>query len=204
MPKRSALISPWSRPVALSHSHYDHAGGLEALCRINNHLELFLHPDCLASRSNLLSKDHLLGICKAVHQTAGPTDIGDGIRLTGAIPRVTDFEDAGRSVVEDQALFFETLEGVVILVGCAHAGVVNTLHYVGQLNAGKPIHAVIGGMHLIDATKKRIGKTIEAFIQYDLKLISAGHCTGESACEAMAGELGDRFIPLSAGLVFEF
>ncbi|MBW2321807.1 MAG: MBL fold metallo-hydrolase, partial [Deltaproteobacteria bacterium] len=98
---------------------------------------------------------------KSVRKLAGdviftnkPTQIADRLFITGEIPRVTEFEDTGGPFfvdeecikcdpfLDDQALFFESSRGIVVLLGCAHAGVINTLLYIQQLTHGKPIHAV--------------------------------------------------------------
>ena len=92
--------------------------------------------------------------------TSGPTEVSPGISVTGEIPRRTDFEDTGGSfyldkactepdsLMDDQALYIECVQGLVILLGCAHSGVVNTLEHISRLTGCDRFHAVIGGMHL--------------------------------------------------------
>jgi len=81
----------------------------------------------------------------------------EGIFVTGEIPRQNDFEDTGGRffldaactqadpLTDDQALFFDAADGLVVLLGCGHAGVVNTLEYVRHLTGGRPIHMIAGG-----------------------------------------------------------
>ncbi len=115
--------------------------------------------------------------------------------VTGGIPRVTDFDDTGITgrafsdeamttpdlVVDDQALFFRTPEGVVVLLGCAHAGVVNTIRYLAGLLVERHIYAVVGGTHLLDASPERMRKTEAAFKQFGVQKLMPSHCTGAAA-----------------------
>jgi 7,8-dihydropterin-6-yl-methyl-4-(beta-D-ribofuranosyl)aminobenzene 5'-phosphate synthase len=117
----------------------------------------------------------------------------EGIFVTGEIPRQNAFENTGGRffldaactrpdpLLDDQALFFDTADGLVVLLGCGHAGVVNTLDYVQRLTDGRPIHTILGGLHLGTASPERIGKTIAAFRRWDLRQLSPCHCTGMSA-----------------------
>jgi 7,8-dihydropterin-6-yl-methyl-4-(beta-D-ribofuranosyl)aminobenzene 5'-phosphate synthase len=143
-----------------------------------------------------------------------PLPVCDGVRLTGTIPRLTDFEseagpffldEAGREpdpLVDDQAVFVETRAGTVILLGCAHAGVVNTLRHVETLSTG-PVHAVIGGMHLRAAGPERIEATVRALVDRDVRHVVPCHCTGLPATAALARELGSHCTPGHVGAVLE-
>jgi 7,8-dihydropterin-6-yl-methyl-4-(beta-D-ribofuranosyl)aminobenzene 5'-phosphate synthase len=132
-------------------------------------------------------------ICKAatgVVWTAKPTEVLEGIFATGEIPRQNDFEDTGGRffldavcahpdpLMDDQALFFDTTEGLVVLLGCGHAGVVNTLEHVRHLAGGRPIHTILGGLHLLTASPERMDKTLAAFRRLDIQRLAPGHCTG--------------------------
>jgi 7,8-dihydropterin-6-yl-methyl-4-(beta-D-ribofuranosyl)aminobenzene 5'-phosphate synthase len=137
------------------------------------------------------------------------------VHVTGTIQRQTDFEEEtgtffldrdGREpdpFADDQAAFIETRVGSVVLLGCAHAGVVNTLLRVESLTKG-PVHAVIGGMHLAEAGPERIAATIRALVDRDVRRVVPCHCTGLTATAALARELGDRCTPGHAGLALEF
>ncbi|MEW6515524.1 MAG: MBL fold metallo-hydrolase [candidate division FCPU426 bacterium] len=99
---------------------------------------------------------------------------------------------------DDQALFFETRQGLVVLLGCAHAGVVNTVEYIRGLKPGRPFQAVIGGMHLHAASAERMRRTLEALDRFAIGLLVPAHCTGSLATTAMRRRFGDRCV---AGLV---
>jgi 7,8-dihydropterin-6-yl-methyl-4-(beta-D-ribofuranosyl)aminobenzene 5'-phosphate synthase len=117
--------------------------------------------------------------------------------LTGPIPRETLFENTGGQfflddkttqpdlIHDDQALFFENKHGINVILGCAHAGVVNTLQYVKNLTQAKCIYSVMGGMHLKGASPERLQKTIAALRQFGIQQIRPMHCTGFSAANAL-------------------
>jgi 7,8-dihydropterin-6-yl-methyl-4-(beta-D-ribofuranosyl)aminobenzene 5'-phosphate synthase len=139
-----------------------------------------------------------------------------GLFATGEIPRQTEYEDVGGRffldaksqhpdpLVDDQALFFESGEGLVVLLGCAHAGVVNTLLHVERLTGGKRFHAVLGGMHLLNASSERLQKTIAALEQRDLHLLVPMHCTGWPATPALWNHFGKRCVRGGVGSRFAF
>jgi 7,8-dihydropterin-6-yl-methyl-4-(beta-D-ribofuranosyl)aminobenzene 5'-phosphate synthase len=149
-------------------------------------------------------------------ETIGPTEVMPGFHVTGPVPRMTRFEDTGGSfflddtgtqadpLVDDQALFFPTRDGLVVLLGCAHAGVINTLQYIRQITDGTPIHALIGGMHLIHAPIGRLEATTEALKQCAMHLVAPCHCTGNAATTLLRSQLGPAFHDCGVGSQFTF
>ena len=133
-----------------------------------------------------------------------PTEVMPGLLVTGPIPRNTDFEDVGGAfyvdencekadtLPDDQAAFFDTPRGLVVILGCSHAGVVNTLNYVVKLSGNKHIDSIAGGLHLLNASQSRIEQTINAFRGYGMRNIGLCHCTGAEAarkiCNAFPGQ----------------
>lgn len=127
-----------------------------------------------------------------VTRVTDPTEICKSAFVTGPIPRRTDFEDTGGAffkdaactnpddLIDDQALYIDTSTGVVVILGCAHAGVINTLHYVKDLIAPRSIRAVIGGMHLSAVTETRMDRTIAALREMEIEELYPLHCTGPS------------------------
>jgi 7,8-dihydropterin-6-yl-methyl-4-(beta-D-ribofuranosyl)aminobenzene 5'-phosphate synthase len=144
------------------------------------------------------------------------TTLAPGINLTGAIPRETSYEDPGGPfyldtkgeradpIDDDLALWIETAEGSIVCVGCCHAGVVNTLNHVKRISHGARIRAVIGGLHLVNASLERLERTIDV-LRADLPdIIVPCHCTGDRALRALGAALGDRLSPCHAGLTYSF
>lgn len=192
--------------IALSHGHYDHTGGLRAVWARAPNAALYLHPNARTAhfignpdgttRDVGISKESLEALrvhAPQPHLTRTSTEMQNGLFLTGEIPRSAKFEDVGGpfvvneagtqedAILDDQALFFDTAQGVVVLLGCAHAGVVNTLWHVRRLTGGRPIHAVLGGMHLLSAGSERMARTIEALRELGVQRLGPAHCTGVAA-----------------------
>jgi len=142
-----------------------------------------------------------------------PVALSNGLRLTGPVPRLTDFEDTGGAffndsdctvsdeLPDDQALFFETSSGTVVVLGCAHSGVINTLRFIQTLTDHRPIHTVIGGMHLLHADENRMNRTIEELRQLNVRCLMPCHCTGLPAITRMWNEFPGQCNPCFVGAI---
>ncbi len=210
--------------LVISHGHYDHIGGL---CRIPDRFpntNLYIHPAAMENKfsvqppkpgrfigSAIQDTDQLESRFQKVIYTSKPTPIAQGILVTGQIPRRNDFEDTGGPfyldqngqtpdpLFDDQAMIIETEQGIVLITGCGHSGLVNTLDYTRELTNGKPIFAVIGGMHLVNASTERIRRTIQVLEKYKPKKIAPLHCTGFTATVKIYNTFEDNFISLRTG-----
>ncbi|RLC19902.1 MAG: MBL fold metallo-hydrolase [Deltaproteobacteria bacterium] len=196
--------------VVLSHGHYDHTGGLLQVLAGAPGATVHAHPGVFdpkfarnpdgTSRAIGMPEPDEAGVRKRARDLVlnrGPVEVADGIFITGEIPRVTSFEDTGGPffldpgctrpdpVLDDQALFFDTPAGLVVILGCAHAGVINTLRHIRGLAGDRPVHAVMGGMHLVAASRRRMDRTLEELQGIDPDRLGPAHCTGMAACVAL-------------------
>ena len=215
--------------VALSHGHFDHTGGLSTVFGFTQSIDLYLHPAALEEkyRREKTPPHRAIGIPKydepslreqtnQLIWTSKPTKLAEDIFLTGEIPRRNDFEDTGGAfyldadctkpdpLLDDQALWIETSGGIVVILGCAHSGVVNTLDYIAELTGNKQIRAVLGGMHLIKSGSRRIDATIDALKQYQINKIGASHCTGMRATTRLWSEFPESCVECSVGTTLCF
>jgi 7,8-dihydropterin-6-yl-methyl-4-(beta-D-ribofuranosyl)aminobenzene 5'-phosphate synthase len=212
--------------IVLSHGHYDHTGGLAAVLDIAAKAKIYLHPAAIGKKFShktkvaksigmfASSKKNIQG--RHVIWTATPAWLFPGMAVTGQVPRINDFEDVGGSffldeirekadeMPDDQSLFIESAKGLIVVLGCAHAGVVNILSYVAKLAGQNHIYAIIGGMHLLNAASARISNTLEAFKKFDIRKIAPLHCTGENALNEIEKSFQGRFLSLKTGSQVSF
>jgi len=215
--------------VVISHGHEDHTGGLNDLLDVRKVPNLFMHPAVFETRyvkgstgpvpmTFPMSRGKLVSRVGKFVETTVPTQIQDGIMVTGQIPRLTDFEDTGLSqlvfldsgltksdpILDDQAVFFRVPEGIVILLGCGHSGLVNTMAYVSKLTGDQTIYAVMGGTHLLGASSRRMQMTIDALRKYKVQKILLSHCTGIQAYAQFASAFPGQCSWPASGTVVVF
>ena len=212
--------------IVISHGHYDHTGGLSAILDIAPKATIYLHHAALEPKfSRKTSGVKSIGMSylakKAVQRrhvvwTATPTQIFPGMSVTGQVPRINNFEDVGGAffldenykqsdeLLDDQTLFIESTRGLVVVLGCAHSGVVNVLDYISNLTGQNKIYAVMGGMHLLNASKERIEQTITVFREYNIQKIGVAHCSGAGAVRRFSDAFKDRCFLCSAGTRISF
>lgn len=211
--------------IVLSHGHYDHAGGLAEALSMTGPVDLYLHPEALAPKYNREGRSigapfgdgaALRAATRRVVETRAPTEIRPGIRVTGEIPRRHAIEDTGGpffrdglrtrpdTLPDDQALVIDTPRGVVVLLGCGHSGVVNTLEHVRDISGGRPVRALIGGMHLLRANGERLAFTAEALARFDIGSLAPNHCTGLGAVCHFRHRFPERFRESGTGARHHF
>ena len=213
--------------LAISHGHFDHTGGLKDVLGAAGQIDLYLHPAALKKKYYRektpphrsigipgLDEQALRERTRSLTWTRKPTELMSGVHLTGEIPRRNDFEDTGGPfyrdssctepdpLPDDQALYIETTAGLVVVLGCAHAGVVNTLDYIAELTSRNRIYAVLGGMHLVRATARRLEETVAALIRHGVERVGTVHCTGMRATTYLWSQLPSECFECSVGSVF--
>ena len=214
--------------VVLSHGHFDHAGGVKNLLSRNTDFTVVAHPDVFENKlagldGNYLSagipelKEQLIKARIRLSLQKDTIKIAPNIRTTGEIPLKTDFEDVEKmffirkenqetpdSIPDDNALILDTEKGTVIVLGCAHRGLINTLDRVVEITGNKTIHAVMGGLHLLYADELKSKKIFGRLRDFGLEKMIIGHCTGFQATAALWGEFGIKVIPNTVGHKIEF
>ena len=147
-----------------------------------------------------------------------PHELAPGVWLTGPIPRIhpeknwTPFESIESdgqfvedTIPEDQALVLDTSKGLVIVVGCGHAGIVNTMEAARTILPDRPIHAVIGGFHLLNQSDEGVAWSGEKMREFGVENLIGAHCTGINAVDGLraAAHLDRRSAVVGAvGTVF--
>ena len=213
--------------LTLSHAHYDHTGGLDVVLSQNPGLPIYANADFLRPRYSLRGGEYKsigLSIPLAeltqqadLHLSDSPIEVLPGLWTTGEISERPEQE--GRSTHhyvpqgdgwgpdsyrDDMSLVMDTGEGLVLICGCCHAGLLNTLAHVKR-TFQRPIVSVLGGTHLVTADGAFLEHVVSVLREhYDLLYFYLNHCTGERAYVAMVNAFGERVKPCPAGTILIF
>ena len=219
--------------IVLSHGHYDHTGGLlHVLKSREGATTVFAHPSAFKAKvaqiptgGDPIEVPIGMRATREEYEAAGAEFIPlSGYReITGAIRALSEVKrpegwatwdtrlkqkEGGTAVSDpfddDVSLLIETDSGPVVLLGCAHAGIVEILNDLSERSGHKEFHAVIGGTHLETAPEEYVNRAIETLKAYRVKTIAASHCTGFARAARFAAEFPGSFSPASTGASFEF
>jgi 7,8-dihydropterin-6-yl-methyl-4-(beta-D-ribofuranosyl)aminobenzene 5'-phosphate synthase len=149
----------------------------------------------------------------------GPYRLAPGCWTTGAVPR-RSFEGGGastsRAYREDNTFLPDGLEddqsivlnvagkGLVVLSGCAHAGIVNTVRYAREISGVDRVWAILGGFHLAPAKEDEIQRTIDAIVEVEPQMVVPSHCTGFRAMAEFARRMPEEFVLGAVGTTYLF
>jgi len=211
--------------IVISHGHYDHTGGLlEFLTMIGKPVEVVAHPDIFAPKYGKwgaqpehyagipFKREELEALGARFNLTAEPVKLAENFYTTGEVPMVTGYEQIDEGLLDkttgallpdelkdDLASVIDTDFGLVVILGCAHRGIVNTLKQAQKVTGKEFIYAAIGGTHLLQASQSRLEKTVADLKAMGVQYLGASHCTGFKASAYLAKEFGDNFFLNNAG-----
>jgi len=205
------------REVILTHNHDDHVGGLLTLRRgmmKKNPAALsvvYVAKGIFYSRPSAKGESNPMIAIRREYEAAGGrfvehssgADIFPGAWLTGPVPRKypeRNWSVNGKvqtpdglvedTIPEDQSLVLDTMQGLVVLTGCGHAGIVNILTYAATKFPGRPVETIIGGLHLFAASDKQLNWTGDEFKQFKVANLLGAHCTGIEAVYSLRQRAG--------------
>ncbi len=228
-------ISPQGiEAVVISHSHGDHVRGLPALIKRikGSALKVVVHPDALLERKVILPNgtevrlpppetDEWRGENVEIVECTGPSMLANEMVLvSGQVARTTEFErgfsihyakredvwEPDPLILDDQCVIANVRgKGLVVVTGCGHAGIINTVRYAQALTGEPTVHAVIGGFHLTGGVfEEIIPETVAALKQINPRYVFPAHCTGGSAQQQIANAMPDEFIQNQVGTTLVF
>lgn len=206
--------------LVLSHGHFDHTGQIPQFLELNHHARIYCCADLDRTRYSCkigtaprsigmpdASKKALSSISASrIHELGTPRYLTPRVGMTGPVPRESLLEDTGGPfflddhrgvddlIEDDQSMWFETDKGLLILLGCCHAGLVNTVEYIKQISGIDKVHGIIGGMHLVNANEERLQYTFDHLKRWKTDKLVPCHCTGQIPVAKMIEAIGSDIV----------
>lgn len=218
--------------IVLSHGHFDHTGGLQSVLeRIGRpEVRIIAHPGVLDSKYGYnkrtktyryagipYRRDLLEHLGARFEFQKEPVWLSEDIAASGEEPMSTDFESVAANLklkekdrfvqdpmADDQSLYIRTELGLIVILGCAHRGMINIITHARKLMDTERVYMVIGGTHLARASETQVDRTVRALKEMDIPWLGVSHCTGLEVAARLAGEFEGRFFFNSAGTVIQF
>ncbi len=202
--------------IVLSHGHADHTNALSLI----RGAKLYMHPECFVPSfpkegDGLMKPDYQMDWLASnyeLHASKGPVKISDNIYFLGEIPRVNDFESKKTPlkkadgtddfVMDDTGLAVKTPRGLVVVTGCCHSGICNTVKHAVDVTGEEKVHSVVGGFHLFH-DNQLVDKTIAGLKALKVDSVYPGHCVGDAVQKKLLTEFDGLPLMVGMGVTFQ-
>jgi len=209
----------------VSHGHYDHTGALAAVADAAKGLRVYAHPSAFlrrwADKPGRPLKDiscphpieKLVSLGATVHNVEAPEVLAEGMLLSGPIGGPSQhacerfvIRKGGQILVDrfedETVMLVRGRDGWVVITGCCHRGLRNTLRLAKFLARGEPLAAIVGGLHLRNADEAALAEAASALADFGRPAVYPCHCTGAEATAFLVDKLGKKVHPVRAGMQF--
>ena len=219
------------KKILLSHGHYDHTGGLPEVLKLRGEVDVHGHPRIFLDRISVAKEkdketkrfvgipykqNYLEALGARFLFNSEFVEVEPGIFLTGEVPRETPFEKPDPKLFtemrgkisqdtfpDDQSLILDTEKGLVLILGCAHSGMINIIRHVIHKTGKEKFYAILGGTHLDFLAPEQLEESTRYLKTIEFEKIGGSHCTGMRAAFRLHQEFGDRFFQGCVGSVLE-
>lgn len=214
--------------IILSHGHLDHTGGLTQVLEKTGPIAVYAHPDLFVRRHSAhgdaprdisipWNQHELEARGARFHLSTEAVHLGQNMILSGCVPRTNPHESGDENLTiesapgnnvrdpleDDLSVFAQTDKGLVLLLGCAHAGLMNIMDHAQKVTGDQRIHAILGGTHLMVSNTAQRQITMDRIATEDVTYIGASHCTGRKGMLALSARFKERFFSATVGAVLE-